>query len=122
MIYIVFNISWPAPPIHDQQYFKKKMRKFPVVPRDIKCFNRIPDSTVVFKFWGWAGLQKMQKAKNAGVLCVCVFLPCVFVFVAGVFVVCALFTHDFSPRFFFLFLYSCHRFRYILLVVVLPIC
>ena len=87
MIYIVFPISWPAPPIHDQQRFLKKMRNFPVVPRGTKIFDQSDFCILpLFSNFG-AGPDSswlQRKAKVCCVMCafvVCACVMCVFAFI-----------------------------------------
>ena len=71
---------------------------------------RIPDSTVVFKFWGWAwGCKKCRRAKQAR--CYCSFLFLAVVLLARLVVLCVL-CYDvfFVPTaiaFFVLFFFVC---------------
>ena len=70
MIYIVFTISWPAPPIHDQQHFLKKNEKISRRAPGYQNFRPIR----VLHFYQISG---PGAAKNAEGQARCVVLFCV---------------------------------------------
>ena len=70
MIYMLFPISWPAPPKHDRQHFLKK-EKFSSSYPGVSNFstNQNPAFYRCFQIWGWAGAAKRPEKCKQGVLC-----------------------------------------------------
>ena len=82
MIYMLFPISWPAPPKHDRQHFFKKGEIFLIVPRGIEFFDQSESCILpLFSNFG-AGLGLQRDRRSASKVCCAFFCCCFSVFCA----------------------------------------